>query len=181
MLDVLTSIDSKCLISNVTDNPSELKKHQHICQVNAVYVLTVELAIVFPLAPPSVAGSETKIQGLILAFPATKAVWLRPKPLSVWVLCFLPQRKGCLPQNVQKYSVELQEKFDSLEGLTVLFFWRMLRLRACMSINAPFSLNKPSGGTQLVNTFSDVGQFSIPTTSHVGLHFLYTEPTAGSL
>ena len=72
-----------------------------------------------------------------------------------------PQRKGRLPTYNREKMVELQAKFDELEkagvflkpedaGVTVEY------------LNLSFLVQKPSGGSRLVTSFGEVGQYSKP-------------------
>ena len=75
-----------------------------------------------------------------------------------------PQRKGRLPQYSRERLVELQQKFDELEELGV--FKRPEDVGIAVEyLNPSFLVKKSNGGTRLVTTFGEVGQYSKPQLS----------------
>ena len=75
-----------------------------------------------------------------------------------------PQRKGRLPLYSHDKLVELQNKFDDLEGLGV--FARPEDVGITVEyVNPSFLVKKPNGGSRLVTAFADVGRYSKPQPS----------------
>ena len=75
-----------------------------------------------------------------------------------------PQRKGKLPSYNRDTMVELQNKFDELEAQGV--FAKPEQVNVTVEyLNLSFLVKKPSGGTRLVTSFGEVGQYSKPSPS----------------
>lgn len=75
-----------------------------------------------------------------------------------------PQRKGRLPQYSRNQLAELQEKFDELETAGV--FKKPEDAGVSVEyLNPSFLVKKPSGGHRLVTAFEDVGRYSKPQPS----------------
>ena len=75
-----------------------------------------------------------------------------------------PQRKGRIPQYARDRLVELQQKFDDLEGLGV--FKRPEDVGVVAEyLNPSFLVKKPSGSFRLVTAFAEVGRYAKPQPS----------------
>ena len=70
-----------------------------------------------------------------------------------------PQRKGRLPQYNHQRMTELQEKCDELEAAGVLAKPEQVNTTV-EYLNLSFPVQKPNGGTRLVTSFGEVGQYS---------------------
>lgn len=75
-----------------------------------------------------------------------------------------PQRKGRMPSYSQDKLLELQTKFDELEAEGVFAKPEQAHV-AVEYLNLSFLIKKPSGGTRLVTSFAEVGQYSKPQPS----------------
>ena len=75
-----------------------------------------------------------------------------------------PQRKGRLPHYNRDKLNDLQQKFDELEESGV--FAKPEEVGVTVEyLNLSFLVQKPSGGTRLVTSFGEVGQYSKPQPS----------------
>ena len=75
-----------------------------------------------------------------------------------------PQRKGRVPHYNHDRLVELQNKFDELEAAGV--FARPEQVNVSVEyLNLSFLVQKPNGGSRLVTSFAEVGQYSKPQPS----------------
>ena len=75
-----------------------------------------------------------------------------------------PQRKGHVPQYSYDKLVELQQKFDELESLSV-FMKPKDANGVAEYLNPSFLVKKPSGGFRLITAFADVGRYAKPQPS----------------
>ena len=75
-----------------------------------------------------------------------------------------PQRKGRLPQYNREASITLQEKFDELEAAGVFAKPEDVNI-VVEYLNLSFLVRKPNGGSRLVTSFGEVGQYSKPQPS----------------
>lgn len=75
-----------------------------------------------------------------------------------------PQRKGRLPSYNRDKMITLQQKFDELEACGV--FARPEDVGVVVEyLNLSFLVQKPSGGSRLVTSFGEVGQYAKPQPS----------------
>jgi len=72
-----------------------------------------------------------------------------------------PQRKGRLPMYNRNKLDELQQKFDDLESLGVFAKPEDVGITV-EYLNLSFLVQKPNGGSRLVTSFGEVGQYSKP-------------------
>ena len=72
-----------------------------------------------------------------------------------------PKLKGRVSQYSRDKLVELQQKFDELESLSVFMKPEDANVVA-EYLNPSFLVKKPSGGFRLVTAFTDVGRYAKP-------------------
>ena len=75
-----------------------------------------------------------------------------------------PQRKGRMPGYNHDKLVKLQTKFDEFEAKGVFAKPEDIKIHV-EYLNLSFLIQKPNGGTRLVTSFAEVGQYSKPQPS----------------
>ena len=189
---VVSSVAGMIRIPNMSSEPHALKRNEHFCQVTPVFMPEPDplacCAVGSGVLPPkdTVHSSTVQVdpdsrlpQDIVLQFralhkeydavfdPDFKGYNGAVGPFEARVNMGLvepPQRKGRLPLYPRGRLVELQEKFDALEGLGV--FKRPEDIDVAVEyLNPSFLVRKPNGGSRLVTAFADVGRYSKPQPS----------------
>ena len=189
---ILSCIDGKLRIPNLTDEPKTLKKHEHFCQIRSVYCPTetmvddVEPQNSISKSKSSLYSSSVTVDPDNLLSPLSRAEIssiLREydEVFNPNIGCYNgavgpfesvvnmgpvlpPQRKGRMPLYPQNRLRELQTLQNSLESMGVLVKPEEVGV-SVEYLNPTFLVNKSSGGSRLVTAFGEVGQYSKPQPS----------------
>ena len=189
---VIDTVGSKVRITNTSDEPYTVRRHDHICWARPT---------VLPIPPEATTTSIRPVTEVKSTPPFSGSVSLDPDKLLTNSMrnqfqqvlekydnvfkpdipgyngaagCIEarvnmgpvqpPQRKGRLPQYSRNQLTELQEKFDELERDQV--FQKPEDIGVTVEyLNPSFLIKKPSGGHRLVTAFADVGRYSKPQPS----------------
>lgn len=190
----ISSVGSTIRVVNSTDKPIVLKRHEHVCQIRPVVtvgadhvdiaadssptpytkptgrpfsadisvdpdnILSAEMRSMFDelhtefddVFNPAVSkynGASGKLEAVVNMGPTLP-----------------PQRKGRLPHYNREKLVELQAKFDELEAMGVFATPEQLNVTV-EYLNLSFLVHKPNGGSRLVTSFGEVGQYCKPQPS----------------
>ena len=190
---VLESVGSKVRLTNTSDEPYTVRRHDHICwarPTTPVEPATMpKPALASPTSetkPTSPFSSNVSVDPDKLLSDTTRNQFkqalykydniFKPDipgyngaagPIEAQVNMGPvepPQRKGRLPQYSRGQLIELQEKFDELEKEGV--FQKPEDIGVAVEyLNPSFLVKKPSGGHRLVTAFEDVGRYSKPQPS----------------
>ena len=189
--DIIASVGRKVRIVNDSDKPRVLKRHEHFCQVVPV-MSPVDGGTDLPVSSTAVKPSSTYHSDTIkldpdnilsesmrkqfeslhrelddVFDPSYKGYNGAVGPFQAVVNMgpvLPPQRKGRVPQYARDKLVELQNKFDELEGAGV--FKRPEDIGVNVEyLNPSFLVKKSNGSFRLVTAFSDVGRYSKPQPS----------------
>ena len=190
---IVETVAGKVRISNPTSEPKLIKKNEHLCQAIHVSIVSIEdssrystssIAQVIPqktvpysssvkVDPENILTFEDRnkfintlkkfdgvfspdITGYNGAYGPFKAV-VNMGPVQP------PQRKGRVPQYARDRLVELQAKFDALEGTV---FKKPEDIGITVEyLNPSFLVKKTSGDFRLVTAFADVGRYCKPQPS----------------
>ena len=192
---VAPSIDHKIRLTNATQDPITVPKHDHVCQIRAITTPTSDSTVVHNPSqtsqptPPSIDkpysthvcidpdgilsdATKDKFRQANLAYDdvfrpsITKYNGASGKIESVVNMgpTLPPQRKGRVPQYNRNTLVELQDKCDNLETYGVLAKPEEVGVTV-EYLNPSFLIRKPNGGSRLVTSFGEVGQYSKPQPS----------------
>jgi hypothetical protein len=187
------SVGSNIRLLNSTQDPVLLKKNEHFCQVRSVSQVdgtSDNLVPGMPVKPPPAAhvpySSNVSVDPNQCLPHEVRAKFSELHQQYDTVFCpriskynghsgsieavvnmgttLPPQRKGRLPHYNRDTLIELQNKFDELEVAGV--FAKPEQVNVTVEyLNLSFLVRKPNGGSRLVTSFGEVGQYSKPQPS----------------
>ena len=191
---VVSSVGGTIRLINSTDVPVLLGKNEHFCQVHAIgsgiskdlrdstqfsprqqhHKQASPFSAGIAIDPDNILSDEMRRQfnDLILSYdhvfnPAISKYNGQSGNIQGVVNMgpvMPPQRKGRVPQYSRNRMEELQAKFDELEASGVFARPEDMNINV-EYLNPSFLIQKPAGGSRLVTSFGEVGQYSKPQPS----------------
>lgn len=189
---VIQSVNHTIRLRNDTDEPIKLKRNEHVCQIRSVVPAHDHPSEPIPVSthrPNTASPKGSNHSSPIVIDPEnTLASDMKQKfkdlhatydsvfspdvpkyngasgPIEATVNMgptLPPQRKGRLPSYNRDSLIDLQNKFDDLERQGV--FAKPEDVNVSVEyLNLSFLVKKPNGGTRLVTSFGEVGQYAKP-------------------